>query len=338
MEEATTSAEHAKGDLVCKRKCSGSVIWRWLGFKVSDEQQNHIICRECHKQVIARGGSTTNLFHHLKQWHKLQYEECVKLRAAEAPAASRPQPEKAPSPKQSSLRASFSRTVPYEKKSDMWCTITKAVSYHIAKDMVPIATVKQVGFKKLLKTMDPRYELPSRNYFAREALPQMYNEVRLSLADRLANVTHFALTSDMWSSRTCGPYMSVTVHFIQDWEIKTVCLQTSYFPQDHTGEHIAEALQDAIASWKLQEKHLVAITTDNGSNIVKAVELNKWLRMQCFGHRLHLAIGECSVLRSIQIFYFKQKHIKMLVFPYFPVCVCLQLSHVGLNSVEFLVE
>ncbi|XP_069395198.1 E3 SUMO-protein ligase ZBED1-like [Paralichthys olivaceus] len=171
--------------------------------------------------------------------------------------------------------------------------------------MVPIATVEQVGFKKLLKTMDPRYELPSRNYFAREALPQMYNEVRLSLAGRLANVTHFALTSDMWSSRTCGPYMSVTVHFIQDWEIKTVCLQTSYFPQDHTGEHIAEALQDAIASWKLQEKHLVAITTDNGSNIVKAVELNKWLRMQCFSHRLHLAIGhgmnDTRVTRAISL-------------------------------------
>ncbi|CAM4494650.1 unnamed protein product [Leuciscus chuanchicus] len=158
-------------------------------------------------------------------------------------------------------------------------------------DMVPVATVEQVEFKKLLKTMDPRYELTSRNYFAREALPQMYTEVRQSLADRLANVTHFALTSDMWSSRTCEPYMSVTVHFIQDWEMKTACLQTSYFPQDHTGEHIAEALQDAIASWKLQEKYLVAITTDNGSNIVKAVELNEWLRMQCFGHRLHLAIG-----------------------------------------------
>jgi len=76
------------------------------------------------------------------------------------------------------------------------------VSYHIAKDMVPVANMEQVGFKKLLKTMDLRYDLPSRNYFAREALPPMYTEVRQSLADRLANMTHFVLTSDMWSSRT----------------------------------------------------------------------------------------------------------------------------------------
>ena len=43
--------------------------------------------------------------------------------------------------------------------------------------------------------MERRYELPSHNYFAREALPQMYTEVRQSLADQLANVT--ILTSDL---------------------------------------------------------------------------------------------------------------------------------------------
>ncbi|XP_063763471.1 E3 SUMO-protein ligase ZBED1-like [Eleginops maclovinus] len=235
MEKATTSAERTvESPLVGKRKSSSSIIWRWFGYKLSDEQQNQAICRECHKHFAASGGSTTKLFHHLKTWNKVQYEECVKLRAAEATGTSRPQPDKAPAPKQSSLQASFSRFVPYEKKSDKWRAITKAVSFHIAKDMVPVATVEQVGFKELIKKLDPRYELPSRNYFAREALPQMYSEV-MNVAGRLANVTHFALTSDMWSSRTCEPYKSVTVHFMQDWEMKTACLQTSYFPQDHTG-------------------------------------------------------------------------------------------------------
>ena len=74
--------------------------------------------------------------------------------------------------------------------------------------------------------------------------------------------------------------------------MESACLQTRYFLQDHTGEHIAEALQDALSNWKLEEKRLVAITTDNGSNVVKAAQLLKWLRMQCFGPRLHLAIGE----------------------------------------------
>ncbi|XP_025759720.1 zinc finger BED domain-containing protein 1-like [Oreochromis niloticus] len=171
--------------------------------------------------------------------------------------------------------------------------------------MVPISTLEQEGFIQLLKTLDRRYQLPSRKYFTREALPKMYTEVRQSLATQLTKVSHFALTTDMWSSRTCKPYMTVTIHFMEDWELKTARFQTSYFPQDHTGEHIAEALQDVLKTWKLNPTGLVAITTDNGANIVKAVQLNKWPRIQCFGHRLHLAIGhamdDARITRAISL-------------------------------------
>ncbi|KAI2642406.1 E3 SUMO-protein ligase ZBED1 [Labeo rohita] len=85
--------------------------------------------------------------------------------------------------------------------------------------------------------------------------------------------------------------MCVTIHYILDWKIKSACLQTTYFPQDHTGENIAEALRDVTATWMLNPNGPVAITTDNGANIVCAVQNNNWQRMQCFGHRLHLAIG-----------------------------------------------
>lgn len=51
--------------------------------------------------------------------------------------------------------------------------------------------------------------------------------------------------------------MSLTIHFIEDWEMKTVRLQTSYFPQDLTGDHTAEALHDALMNQKLDQKGLV---------------------------------------------------------------------------------
>ncbi|ROL50917.1 Zinc finger BED domain-containing protein 6 [Anabarilius grahami] len=95
----------------------------------------------------------------------------------------------------------------------------------------------------------------------------------------------------MWSSRTCEPYMCITIHYILDWKIKSACLQTTYFPQDHTGENIAQALRDVTTTWMLNPNGPVAITTDNGANIVCAVQKNNWQMMQCFGHRLHLAIG-----------------------------------------------
>lgn len=87
--------------------------------------------------------------------------------------------------------------------------------------------------------------------------------------------------------------MSLTIHFIKDdWTLCSRCLQTSYFPNDHTAEMIAKGLKEALESWGAQEDDPVAITTDNTTNNVCALELNQWNRLQCFGHRLQLAIGE----------------------------------------------
>ena len=83
--------ETAAGDeIVSKSRNNGSIIWKYLGFKKTNEQQLQVICRECSKNVAAKSGSTTNLFHHLQQRHKVQYEECVKLCgcAAASPAAT----------------------------------------------------------------------------------------------------------------------------------------------------------------------------------------------------------------------------------------------------------
>lgn len=41
------------------------------------------------------------------------------------------------------------------------------------KGMAPISTMEQTSFVPLLKTFSPRFQLPSRNYFTREAPPKM---------------------------------------------------------------------------------------------------------------------------------------------------------------------
>lgn len=45
-------------------------------------------------------------------------------------------------------------------------------------------------------------------------------------------------------------------------------------PYDHTGQIITQGLPDALASWKSKVDKQVCITTDNESNVIKAVGLN----------------------------------------------------------------
>ncbi|XP_017327177.1 E3 SUMO-protein ligase ZBED1-like [Ictalurus punctatus] len=157
--------------------------------------------------------------------------------------------------------------------------------------MMPFSTVENVSFRKMMSVIDPRYELPGRKYFSRTAIPTLYGEVRERVQEQLKSGSYFATTADLWSSRTSEPYLSLTVHFIdQDWKLVSLCLQTVYFPEDHTGEAIAAGPTDALASWGFSEDHQVCITTDSGTNIIKAAELNRWTRLQCFGHRLNSAI------------------------------------------------
>jgi hypothetical protein len=96
---------------------------------------------------------------------------------------------------------------------------------------------------------------------------------------------NFSATADLWSSCTSAPYLCFTVHYIcSEWTLESHCLQAHYTPEDHTSLNLQE--------WNLEEKNLVAITTDSGSNIKHACNLLKWNRLSCFGHNLDLAINK----------------------------------------------
>lgn len=85
--------------------------------------------------------------------------------------------------------------------------------------------------------------------------------------------------------------MGFTVHFIDNlWKLQQISLGTRFVPDDHTAETIGQAMQDMLEQWKLDLAKQVCITTDNGSNVKKAVDYLGWKHLSCFGHNLNLAI------------------------------------------------
>ena len=283
-------AESQTEELV-KKKGATSIIWNWFGFKRTDEQQQAILCRVCAATILAKSGNTTNLFYHLKTKHIGEYHESQAMQPT--PSSSlKNAVKKKQEPIQSSIQQSFSKGTPYNRKSPRWMEITRAIIVYLCKDMVPFQAVERRGFNAMIKAIDPRYEVPSRKYFTETEMPKLYAELREKVEKEMCDLKYFATTTDLWSSRTMEPYLSLTIHYItDDWNLGSRCLQTSYFPSEHTAEEIAQGLKEALESWGFKEERQVCITTDNGSNVVKAASLNDWTRLQCFGHRLHLAIG-----------------------------------------------
>ncbi|MBN3296944.1 ZBED1 protein, partial [Amia calva] len=234
-----------------------------------------VLCKSCRKIVAMSRGNTTNLHSHLEHNHRELYEDFKKF----------PQ-------------TTINQT-PYEKMSKRHKELTEAITRFLAKDMMPVNTVSREGFVSLINKLDRIYQLPSRNYFSQVTIPQMYDTCVKTVSSKLHQVDFYTSTTDLWSSRTTEPYMSFTVHFLtEDFELKTHCLGVVYFPESHTSEIIAHGLREVLARWNLKEENQVCITTDNGANVVKATELNNWVRLQYFGHRLHLAIGDERITQA----------------------------------------
>ena len=269
-----------------------SVVWDYFGFRKDSEgklitDDGCAICRTCRGRVKAKYGNTSNLLSHLKTNHPFVYQEAMK-------SGKTPRTKATTSMSvcgQSTIQETIERTQKYERKGKKWKELTDSITHCIAKDCLPINIVEGVGFKKMIHAFDSRYELPSRNHFSRIALPALCVSVKQKLKQDISTQQYFSATTDMWSSVGMQPYMSYTIHYIDgNWEFQNKCLQTQFFPEDHTGIHLAEAMEAALGLWELDPINQVCLTTDNGSNIISATGILDWSRLSCFGHNLHLSI------------------------------------------------
>ena len=278
-----------------KKPSTKSIVWNYFGLqadgdgKIILEKEDRPVCRACKKAVQAKGGNTTNLLTHLRDHHPDLYAEAV-------PASSRS------SRRQPTLQEVVAKGKAYDSKSLRAQELNRAVMYFIAKDMQPLYTVEKPGFRHLISTLDARYNIPSRKYFTKRELPKLYCEVRDEVVmPKLREMKYFAATSDLWTSSAKHPYLSYTIHFIDDsWSLQSFVLDTVPLFEDHTGQNIAEAFQDILSNWSLSPDNLVATTTDNGSNFVSGLRLLEWMRLSCFGHNLDLAISKSLASHRIQ--------------------------------------
>ena len=107
------------------------------------------------------------------------------------------------------------QTKKYSRTSKEHQKLTRAVTTCIATDSLPIYSVDKSGFQEMINVLNPRYDLPHREHFSRIAIPALYEETRQDLLEQLEKeCSYFSLTTDLWSSTSLQPYMSLTVHYI----------------------------------------------------------------------------------------------------------------------------
>ncbi|XP_072438849.1 E3 SUMO-protein ligase ZBED1-like [Chiloscyllium punctatum] len=275
-----------------------SEVWRYFGFQPgSDGRPENIetpVCKICFRVIPAKASNTSNLYAHLKSQHPHIYIE-VKGKPNQAPPTTTASGE--PGREQTAtMREIFQRKDKFDPKPREHRELTKAVTYYVTKDRMPLSTISKPGFQHLLSKFNPRYELPSKNYFSRVAIPSLYADVRKVVEKELKSGDCFAATVETWTSRNNEMYLTCGVQYVDnDWILKSHCLQTQYLPDEHTGQSLKCALEDVLEEWGLDPINLVAITTDNGPAIKHACELLGWKRITCFSRNL-----QCSLQKGLE--------------------------------------
>ena len=67
----------------------------------------------------------------------------------------------------------------------------------IALDYQPFSIVDDVGFICLLRSLEPRYVIPSRRYITETVMATIYDTVKKEVEVQIADVPYMCFTSDL---------------------------------------------------------------------------------------------------------------------------------------------
>jgi hypothetical protein len=154
------------------------------------------------------------------------------------------------------------------------------------------------SFREFVYACEPGFRIPCEKT-AKGLIHDAYHWSHGQLRSLLGNsVTAIHLTTDLWTAKSRHSYLGVTATWLSsDFKFREVLLSCNHLAHPHTGEVISEELLRTICEWRLEET-ISTISTDNGANMVKGIQLlrdsyfNNINRQPCAAHTLQLSVQQ----------------------------------------------
>lgn len=140
----------------------------------------------------------------------------------------------------------------------------------------------------MTKTLNPKYQLPSRDQLINTLIPSWYSAEKKHAIKELLRVAEAAVTCDWWTSFARDHYLTVTLHFIMEGQVKekVLCTKTVYDAQTDTV--VAEQIGSILEEYGVRDK-VVAMTLDNAFSMDIAIKKLQFRKLRCFARILNLA-------------------------------------------------
>ena len=238
--------------------------------------------------------TTTNLVGHLRK-HPSEYKQYEDEKAAANDAAVNEQACRSRSnQKQLTLEESDSRSRIWDINNPRAARVSRKIGEMIALDSQPMSIVDDVGFVRLLQTIEPRYSIPSRKYITDTVLPRIHSDVLEKVKNELEEARWISCTSDIWSTEVShDSLISLTAHWVTNqFERKSIMLQAASLPGSHTADAIRRKYLEMFDKWEIEDSQLHCFVVDNAANMKKAMKDGGYTYQGCFAHTLQLVIND----------------------------------------------
>jgi hypothetical protein len=135
----------------------------------------------------------------------------------------------------------------------------------IVMDELPFSIVHYAGFVEFVKSLNPLFEMVSRNTI-KDDIMKLYYEKKLITSEGFKRYPgRVSLTTDMWTSNQTLGYMCVTAHFIDmKWKLHKKIIRFCMLETPHNGAAMFNILLKSLQEWNIEDK-LFSITVDNAS-------------------------------------------------------------------------
>lgn len=274
-----------------------SPIWKY--FIVCGDDESKALCTIC-EMVISRGGrskksfTTSPLNNHLSYKHPEEFKLVISQR--ESAQNDRTMVEsKSPG---SSLPSQTEKTC---KRKKLW-PIDSAEAYKIhiaickmiAIDIQPLSIIEDTGFRSLIGLLEPRYDMPDRQYLLEQVFPQMYDALKIQVQLQVDQVKLITLSIDKWTQHNSSEdIIVITVHWIDNsFERKSALLHCQRIIEKNSELHIVEAMTDILDEWKINNQKVHAVLCDTCPDIAKDMHEMNLTNVICFSQTLHQVIHD----------------------------------------------
>lgn len=224
---------------------------------------NSASCLICHDQVKKSGDSTYNFVRHVKRHHLDAYNAWMKRVPVEDVGSKL---------KQQSIKNALvsPRGTRYTNDNPRQIELSKMVTNDLIIGLaLPLSIVERPEFVQAMRTVDPRFVVPSRRSLCRDVLPHAFAKVENELK-RICKENRFvSLTLDIWTDRRMRSFFAVTLHLIEQCLFKSHLLAFKCLSGSHTGDNLLKEYEEITAQYGIEEK-VVRLITDNASNNIKA--------------------------------------------------------------------